>query len=1182
MGGPYFVNFLKPSTITYLENYNIKTLKIETETETKVENDGSIKIYLGNKERITRIDKKEFIEFYDKDYGSSWIIDDKDYNKETILPIIKTNIETNITNKSLDFSRIKIYVENYVNNNKLFTRYEKKISEETKQETLSFLRLLCMRADTLHDFFTHKRIVVKETDKDIKVNQNDLLITLDSTIYLNELFLKKLFIKIINKLDIDFTQRYLWCLNFEYILKYTIGSDMWDKGVSDAENPYSRHGDSVSYEARVGFFVKFIFEKVFGQNSLYFSKNFLEYNVIKNVFGNEVKFIVDVFDSGALVQRQKLIDFPKYNVLNVDKETKEFYVSVLNLWDSASYDVNFEFDNDNFECKSSDDNLENSYTAISASYDIKKAKGNKFNCIITPNPPYYVELSSIKEKELIDIEKRSTSIANIVTAIFSKESKIYNENIFNRKINLDCAILYEIKRTGDGFQRLLTYELNKKEKDIKHVLLTGDLLNFIQAQLTGLPVIYTPMASIYNAYYDHNYNCKNNYCSVFERTLISKDKLYIGADLYDSKIESKYRYHRIYDVEALDSPCECCGSRSSPIQCEVCTKFYHIDCSYNNSVKGLNIAEKTFYDNCFTFKNGEKVIKSNLKFKCRVCRSRKEIDDIIEERVCKLCSGGDTNNPIKCSVEFCNRYFHKNCLEVFKEKYIKKLPTSSSKSKYGFITKNEFLICPVCFFKDKDKDNFIQTLNKKIQSDTYSDSANIEYHNKVKKVFENLSKVIDGTSINDVKQLILTKDDINMETDTYTQIDSEQIPESITSIIDYLLIEISKENQNTPPIQTKIKELATNSKTINSYKNQIITYIKNYEGNSKLLVYRIITRLMPLQLQLPGNFKRKRLSSEEIESVIPEKRPILNMQTGGESRDNILVDELNQKDLCDYIAKKASDIYTLKNSLIELDKKSFIFIFWKFIYELGWKYIFEKINDDYKINLWSEIDLKEKLLNLRYIDLLDIFKNLSILDLEFVNEDKKISIGLNKISLTDMTDLTNFLNSILTKVLYLYDTNYTFNYYLYKLIKEEGDNIYDPEEYYINPEKYNEEIDNKKITIDNFIKSKITNDTNLYNIYSKFFGEYFSLNSNDYNHDEYHITGKEGISLNANSVLVKQVNEVQPLKRSISINTSSRENSTIGNSTTGNSTTGKSTIGGNLKLKDYHSRYYKKYEKYYY
>lgn len=554
--------------------------------------------------------------------------------------------------------------------------------KQFKEFILGSLKLLASRVDTLHDFYSNLNSSYSK--------KAALFMGLDASVYLSESFLQKNFELIIEKLFKEKTTQASLKNILNQILRTnetTLKIDkniqnflferLTDLNISEYEKSY---GDS-SYEHKACNFIRYIYTFINSDNLEYHIGNLEATNIKKFFEVDKPDFGIDVFPAKVTkhikTPQGSFIEIPEYEKSN-SKILKIKYVqypitfSVLNLWDSASYTVDKNLITDK-EFKTSDYQYQNecSYIApIGKNYIISTTDKNNNSFHLTINPVIY---DYINDKDII---KGYLSIENITSLISDTEDLTYKQ----------IGLLLEIKRTGDGFQRVYSKVTGK-------ILLTEDLCNFVQSKLMNLPVIY-----------DNTCNKTYYYKPPIERIdSMNIDQMKTINNMLPDTVKNILRKNLEYEGKA----CECCGLNNNFDKgtqtygkykfgtirnCESCLNLFHPCC--------------THYE--YNPVNSAHSIINN--FLCKTCKnSRRTVDNI--STVCKLCGNLDDKriDIKKCKNDYCGRHFHISCLTDLKN--INK--DLSRKDIYK--DDSSGFTCPICMNFPFDKyDDSLKAHNLKI------------------------------------------------------------------------------------------------------------------------------------------------------------------------------------------------------------------------------------------------------------------------------------------------------------------------------------------------------------------------------------------------------------------------------------------------------------------------------------
>lgn len=541
-------------------------------------------------------------------------------------------------------------------------------SHNLRNLILAFIKIAGARMDTIHDFYEFNN----------KININKIL---DSNDNLSSGNIRDILKSILNLANIKNNRsKYLNALSF--LLKDNDDSRLkFNKeyfGIENSENVFYNIRNSDSYEKRCTRFLKYIFEKYYSKGSLKYNQFYLEYGYIVKFFNSEkIVFIIDTIESFSLSQtKANTLEIPRV-AYDKDSETRfliaepfNINLNIINLWDSATYKVaTDEIDNRPFNINI--DPIEIPYCTYSSTIDLSMNSDNKnlLDIIINVNDSKKISTTS---------GKGFSSIEHMKKAILGEDTK----HKLEFTTDYEKSVAFDIKRSGDGFQRILAKNMIEYDPDVKYVLMTNDICNFFQAQVMQIPTIYTSPC-LYNYYYEPYYG--DNYDEYLDTTPPDIKELpwFVSSEINKS-------FKEIWDIMiSKDIPCETCGKRDNIDEsdgvsgaimiCDNCDKAYHLNCTY----KKLDILKKNGYDNTI-------VDNKRAKFYCYFCKvkahdSLKEIDDC-----CKVCCCDRTSGTEKtCSVGYCKRMYHVICLPPVQPK--------------RHILAGDDFICPVCCYKKNNK-----------------------------------------------------------------------------------------------------------------------------------------------------------------------------------------------------------------------------------------------------------------------------------------------------------------------------------------------------------------------------------------------------------------------------------------------------------------------------------------------
>lgn len=606
----------------------------------------------------------------------------------------------------------------FTSNESLITQQQFNINEYYK-EVYRTLKLIASRIDTIHDFIVGSRANVKAKDVDIK---GYILNALDCIPQLNQKYLihKVEYLLYLRRqhIEIDEQDRKLLDLKINIIsdLVYLLTGSFGKIGSRALNQFYLRRpswGSSVSFEAKAEYFFEVLSCLLLGSSNKYSmlkTKQIdLKQEYIKKHFGVEnVKFVVDfVLSPFRFVKDNlELAKIPDTSTGDIIYEKVNYVKSVLNNWDSApgSYipdksDMVFPPEDDTvkqqmkYVCFALQNIKLSTLEASSvggkcledasglADKDISENESKVISLIeFTFNQVNYKGDDGFKKRDKDSLtEFIKTDVKSLVDCMTGNRTGAMCLNCIPNRVchinNLQRSAALDIKRSGDGFMRLLTgYKNKKRESNEIYVLLTHDLWNFTQARLLKVPAIYIS-------------GTKSKITIPDTAELIDDFDL---PEVSNNEEIKEYPFDEAVYVknirklaESKDWPCECCGGRECVeddelIQCKLCQNFYHYSCVTES---GLSLNDVSSYQ------------RKGSTFYCPTCynikdkRTAKKIEIL---KQCRICGGANCN--FACPILGCDRCYHKECYEKLS------IPFINYHSNFPGTTKD---VCPVCHFDGK-------------------------------------------------------------------------------------------------------------------------------------------------------------------------------------------------------------------------------------------------------------------------------------------------------------------------------------------------------------------------------------------------------------------------------------------------------------------------------------------------
>lgn len=564
--------------------------------------------------------------------------------------------------------------------------------DENISKVLHLFKLISSRLDTIHDFFDDTRNFVVHQQR-LTIFKGIILRSMDSTILNKEYLMKELTKLLPNSIYL------LQDLNV--ILTKSLGA-----------RPKYNINIAGGFEDRAIGIQEQIYNDVINDNNYKINDTAKLPNDKTTVLNNEE--IAKMFDKNANniyycidTNKKDLFTIDENNV-NINNTKGNLYRSILNYWDASVTHK-----------KDTIKDISNNY------FPNDHIEKNELNYVLygtIDKDKFHLEISGIKIKDQIPLIRAfinenyyylcnenenigdnsyiNTDLDNCIRCIMQDSITVGQCDGCPSKPN-NCLLDYkefnnalDIKRSGDAFQRLRIKSKNINDTTNYYVFVTIDKFAYFMAKLYQIPAILIHDLNNITIFKPEeksiNINTQDMFLSYINQTDINK---ILNEDEY-----IKFKKERRL-IELEDNCCDICGGRSA--ECKL-----KDGSGYDDPIATCSKCRYSFHPLCNLKSENRKA--ENLTYYCATCslnsKTPLNIYDCIYDSSCKIC-GNKTET--KCIVPYCNRPFHKECLDDYdiKERrdYYHLIQEQNNNDKTYYYNEDEnIFICPVCCYITKE------------------------------------------------------------------------------------------------------------------------------------------------------------------------------------------------------------------------------------------------------------------------------------------------------------------------------------------------------------------------------------------------------------------------------------------------------------------------------------------------